>query len=96
MLEKSLVSSAAQQVDSGIVSLELASDLFQILSESFEDEFETVHPESALESIYLKRLSLYNSAATIFQTSMAAALSELQAGRDGLYDAIRKGDAAQG
>lgn len=96
MLKNSLISSAAQQVDSGIISLELAFDLFQILSESFEDEFESVHPESALESIYLKRLSLYNSAVAIFQTSMAAALSELQAGRDGLYDAIRKGDAAQG
>lgn len=71
-------------------SPELASDLFQILSESFESEFESVRPESALEGIYLKRLSLYSSVATVFQTSMLAAMSELLAGRDGLYDAIRK------
>lgn len=84
------ISSAAQQIDSGIVSLELASDLFQILSESFESEFESVHPESALEDIYLKRLSLYNSAVTIFQTSMTTALSELRNGCNSLYDKIRE------
>lgn len=84
------LSSAAQQIDSGIVSLELASDLFQILSESFESEFESVRPESALEDIYLKRLNLYNSAVTIFQTSMTTALSELRNGCNSLYDKIRE------
>lgn len=84
------ISSAAQQIDSGIVSLELASDLFQILSESFESEFESVRPESASEDIYLKRLNLYNSAVTIFQTSMTTALSELRNGCNSLYDKIRE------
>jgi hypothetical protein len=84
------VSSAAQQIDNGIVSLELASDLFQILSESFESEFESVRPESALEDIYLKRLNLYNSAVTIFQTSMTTTLSELRNGCNSLYDKIRE------
>lgn len=84
------ISSAAQEIDSGIVSLELASDLFQILSESFESEFESVRPESALEDIYLRRLNLYNSAVTIFQISMTTALSELWDGCNSLYDKIRE------
>ena len=88
------IASAAQQIDSGTVDLELASDLFQIFSESFEDEFESVHAESDLENMYLKRLQMYSSEAAIFQRELTDALSTLRDGRDGLYDAIRKGGTA--
>ncbi|MCI1966319.1 MAG: hypothetical protein LKJ17_09365 [Oscillospiraceae bacterium] len=88
------VSSAAQNIDEGVTELEMAFDMFQVILEAAESEFGKVHPESAVEELTLKRLKMYYSAASIFQTSILEALPELQAGRDCLYEAIRKGGAS--
>lgn len=85
-----VISLAAQQIDSGVVSLETAADLFQIVSESFESEFFSVHPGSAMEAAILNRLKMYFSSADILQSSIKAALKNLQTGRDHVYECIRK------
>lgn len=88
------VSSAAQQIDNGVTSLELAYDLLQILSDATESEFVPVHPENATEALIFNRLDMYFSAVAILQNAVSDALTELHGGRDSLYDGIRKGGAA--
>lgn len=85
-----VISLGAQRIDNGVVSLETAVDLFQIVSESFESEFFSVHPGSAMEAATLNRLKMYFSSADILQSSIKAALEDLQTGRDHVYEGIRK------
>ncbi|MVB12351.1 hypothetical protein CAFE_30850 [Caprobacter fermentans] len=92
--ELNTISSAAQQIDIGVTHLELTYDLLQILFDAAESEFLPAHPGSATEEIVLKRLSMYDSAVSILQDAMKDALTELQGGRNSLYNGIRKGGAA--
>lgn len=88
------ISLAAQKIDNGVVELELAYDLLQIISDAAESEFTPIHPENVSETLIINRLSMYSSAITIFENAMKNALTELQDGRNSLYNGIRKGGVA--